>query len=116
LAITLKETGQLIGGCSLHKNKDEGASIGYTLNRQFWGKGYTTELARALLTFGFTQLNLHRIFALCDEENRTSAHVLEKIGMRREGHLIQDIRLKGQWRNSYLYAILEPEWRAGQER
>ncbi len=111
LAVTLKETGQLIGGGSIRKDKEETASIGYVLNRRFWGKGYATETAQALLEFGFSHLNLHRIFATCDEENPASVHVMEKIGMRREGHFLEDVREKGQWRNSYLYAILAKEWK-----
>jgi RimJ/RimL family protein N-acetyltransferase len=111
-AITLKDTGQLIGGGGIRIRQEESASIGYVLNRRFWGKGYATETARALLTFGFTRLNLHRMFATCDPENWASAHIMEKIGMRREGHFLEDVQKRGEWRNSYLYAILEREWRA----
>lgn len=110
-AITLNDTGQLIGGGGIRIGKEENASIGYVLNRRFWGKGYATETANALLTFGFTRLNLHRMVATCDPENWASAHVMEKIGMRREGHFMEDVQIRGEWRNSYLYAILEKEWK-----
>ena len=61
-------------------------------------------------------LSLHRIWATCDVDNRASARILEKVGMRREGHLRHSVRRKGEWRDSYLYAILEPEWQDGSGR
>jgi RimJ/RimL family protein N-acetyltransferase len=85
--------------------------IGYCLNRDFWGKGYGTEVARALITFGFEQLNLHRIYATCDPQNTASAHVLEKAGMQREGHLRERKWVKGRWRDFLLYAVLDREWK-----
>jgi len=72
---------------------------------------YATEAARALLTFGFGQLRLHRIFATCDPANTASARVLEKIGMQREGLLREHEWVKGRWRDSFLYAILDHEWK-----
>jgi RimJ/RimL family protein N-acetyltransferase len=113
LAIVLKAGGQLIGGCRIEIRSAVNGSgdLGYVLDRRHWGHGYATEAIRALLGFGFARLALHRIWATCDVENRASARVLEKIGMRREGHLRQNVRRKGEWRDSYLYAILAPEWR-----
>ena len=83
---------------------------GYCLNRDYWGHGYATEAAQAVISFGFEQLGLHRIFAICDPCNVASWRVLARAGMRREGHLLEDRWQKGQWRDSYLYAILEREW------
>ena len=112
LAIVLKATNTLIGGCGIYlisPDNQEG-SIGYVLNRNFWGQGYATETAQALLEFGFNQLKLHRIFATCDPKNTASARVLEKIGMRREAYFREHKWIKGKWRDSLLYAILEHEW------
>ncbi len=64
----------------------------------------------ALLAFGFGDIALHRIFSRCDPENVASARVLEKIGMQQEGRLRQHERVRGKWRDSYVYAILEEEW------
>jgi RimJ/RimL family protein N-acetyltransferase len=110
-AIVLKAENQLIGGCGLHLENEHNGMIGYVLNRRHWGQGYATETARALLAFGFEHFKRHRITAQCDVQNAGSYHVMEKLGMRREGHLRQDIQIHSQWRNSYLYAILEDEWR-----
>ncbi len=111
LAITLKDTGQLIGGCGITVSNPESREgwLGYCLNRSFWGNGYATETAAALVRFGFEELHLHRVFAMCDPENSASAHVLEKSGMKREGHLREHKWSKGEWRDSYLYAILEQD-------
>jgi RimJ/RimL family protein N-acetyltransferase len=113
LAVVLRDRNRLIGGCGIYESNIQGCEgwIGYCLNRQFWGQGYATEAARALLEFGFTHLNLHRIFALCDTANTASAHVMEKIGMQYEGHLRENMQCKGAWRDSLLYAILDREWK-----
>ena len=85
----LKTKGQIIGGCGIHieQSENRAAYIGYGFNRHFWGQGFATESAQALLKFGFEQLNLHRTWATCDPQNFASARVLEKIGMTCEGRL-----------------------------
>jgi RimJ/RimL family protein N-acetyltransferase len=109
----LKSDGQLIGGCRLNiaDAKSRQGRIAYLFNRNYWGRGYATEATAAIIAFGFEQLGMHRIFATCDVKNFASARVLEKVGMRREGLRREDELLRGEWRDSYLYAILEQEWR-----
>jgi RimJ/RimL family protein N-acetyltransferase len=112
LAIIMKDTRRLIGSCGIHESNpaDREGWIGYCLNRRYWHQGFGTETAKALLEFGFNHLRLHRIFATCMPANTASAHVLEKTGMRLEGHLRQHRLVKGEWRDSFLYAILGEEW------
>ena len=113
LAATLQETGELIGNCGLrleHPGAMEG-DIGYEFAPQYWGNGYATEVARSMLTLGFEELRLHRIWAGCIAENVGSAHVLEKIGMQREGQHRDKEWFKGRWWDTYTYAILAHEWR-----
>jgi RimJ/RimL family protein N-acetyltransferase len=114
LAVILKGEQRLIGGCRLHLTNllYREAALGYGLERAAWRQGYATEAALALLAFGFEQVSLHRIFAICDPANTGSARVLEKIGMHFEGHLREHLWAKGHWRDSLLYAILEQEWQA----
>lgn len=90
--------------------------LGYVVRRARWGRGYATEAARLVLGFGFETLRLHRIEATCSPENAASVRVLEKIGMRREGHFREHVLAHGLWRDSYLYAILEEEWPSGPTR
>jgi [ribosomal protein S5]-alanine N-acetyltransferase len=86
------------------------ADMGYELDPAFWGRGYATEAARALLDHGFRVLGLHRIHAHCLAENAASARVLEKLGMRLEGRLIQAERVGGRWHDVLLYGTLAHEW------
>lgn len=112
LAVILKSETKLIGsgGITIASSVHKEAELGYSFNRRFWGQGYATEAARAFVAFGFEELGLHRICATCAPANVASARVMEKIGMRREGHLREHRWIKGKWRDSYLYAILEQEW------
>jgi RimJ/RimL family protein N-acetyltransferase len=112
LAVVLASGGQLIGRCGLGVTDFElrEAVLWYTLHPDHWGRGYTTEAARAMLGFGFGELMLHRIWADCDPRNTASWRVLEKLGMRREGHLIENARIKGEWVDSLIYAVLNREW------
>jgi ribosomal-protein-alanine N-acetyltransferase len=114
LAVTRADTGRLVGGCGVRISNpaDRGGDMGYCLRRDQWGFGLGTEAALAILGFGFGQLGLHRIIATCDTKNEASSRVLEKAGMRREGHFRSDSMMHGVWRDSYLYAVLEDEWRA----
>jgi RimJ/RimL family protein N-acetyltransferase len=86
------------------------ADIGYEIDPQYWGRGYATEAARAIVVFGFTTLGAHRIWAQCIAENRASARVLEKVGMRLEGRLREDEHFKGRRWDTLIYAILISEW------
>jgi ribosomal-protein-alanine N-acetyltransferase len=113
LAVVLKQDGGLIGACGLHvtqPRRNEGY-LGYWLGRPFWGNGYATEALAGLLTLGFHELELHRIFAYCCPENGSSIRCLEKVGMRQEGRLRQHTWKHGLWQDMFLYAILADEWR-----
>ncbi|RHW40126.1 N-acetyltransferase [Lysinibacillus yapensis] len=90
---------------------DRKGEIGYIVHPDYWGLGYATEMAKLLIDFGFSQLNLHRISATCDPRNIGSVRVLEKAGMAREGTIRDDFLLHNGWRDSYIYGVLEQEWR-----
>ena len=111
-AVTLKATGQVIGNCNIRKNRPEDrvAEMGYEIAPHYWGNGYATEAARAIVELGFGPLDLHRIAAWCIAENTASSHVLEKLGMRLEGRLREQEWLKQRWWDTLLYAILEREY------
>ena len=118
LAVELRSEQKRIGSVRLHLNdrKNASAYIGYVFNRRYWNQGYATEAAGALLGTAFKVLRLHRVWATCDTRNIASARVMEKLGMRREAHLIKDVFQKDEWRDSYLYAILADEWFAMNDR
>ena len=108
----LKETNQHIGDCALFVT-DEGnqAEIGFTLSQEHQGHGYATEAVSAIMNFVFTEFNIHRIQATCDCKNQGSIKLLERLGMRQEGHFIENIFFKGAWGDEYSYAILKAEWK-----
>lgn len=61
--------------------------LGYVLARRWWGQGFATEAAEAIVAWALAQAEVHRVWAVCDVDNVASARVLEKVGMRREGRL-----------------------------
>jgi len=113
LAMILRSENKLIGNGGIRQNNHDAteAEIGYEIDPNYWGNGYATETANALLKFGFQELKLHRISSYCIADNKASAHVLEKIGMKCEGKLRENALIKGRWLDTLLYAILEDEWK-----
>jgi RimJ/RimL family protein N-acetyltransferase len=105
---------ELVGLCGLVLNPELGeGEVWYLLRPDLWGSGVVTEAARALVSVGFEELRLHRVWASCLPMNPASARVLEKLGFRREGYLRQNLRIHGVWQDSYLYAVLDTEWDKG---
>lgn len=102
----------LIGHIIFHKYFGEHTyEIGWVFNPKYYNKGYASEAARAVLEYGFKELNLHRIIATCQPQNIPSYRVMEKIGMKREGHFKKCIPNGDEWWDEYYYAILEEEWK-----
>ena len=94
------------------------AEIGWVFHPAHGGKGYATEAARAAAGLAFGALGVHRLFARLDTRNTGSVRVCERLGMRREAHLVEnDVDQDGAWGSEYVYALLAAEWRerAGRE-
>jgi RimJ/RimL family protein N-acetyltransferase len=85
--------------------------VGYVFNPEFQGKGLATEAARAMLRWGLEEFDLHRIVGRCHAHNSASAALLQRLGMRREARFIDNAIVKGAWREEYVYAMLQHEWR-----
>jgi ribosomal-protein-alanine N-acetyltransferase len=85
-AIVLRNDDMLIGAIGLVINQQhENAELGYWIGKPYWGNGYCTEAAKAVLHYGFTVLGLNRIYASHMSRNPASGRVMEKIGMKYEG-------------------------------
>jgi len=112
LAVTLRDCGTLIGNCGIRRKPDNSweADIGYELAPEYWGQGYATEAALALVDFGFLELGLDRISSWCIADNAASARVLKRLGFRQEGCLRSNEYFKGRWWDTLLFALLKPEW------
>lgn len=103
---------KLIGGVGLKLIDWENrtAEIGYVLHPDYWGEGFALEAAHVLIHAGFVDLGLQRIIATCDQRNKASARVMERLGMRREGAFRGSKHIQGEWRDEFLYAILAAEF------
>jgi RimJ/RimL family protein N-acetyltransferase len=112
-AVTLKKDGLLIGAIGLHFSvRNHSAEIGYWIGVPYWGQGYCTEAARAILEYGFEERDLNRIQARHITENPASGRVMQKLGMTPEGTMRQAIFSWGTYRDSAMYAILRDEYKA----
>lgn len=115
-AVELKETHKLIGNIYLEKGEFETWEIGYVFNRHFQGKGYATEAAKALVDMAFSKWGARRLIAMCNPVNERSWKLMERLGMRRESVLRQNIYFNrdasGQpiWQDTYGYGLLKEEW------
>lgn len=107
--IFLKDNGNLIGDVDLF-NIARGALqrclIGYSLDKQYNGKGYTTEAVSLAVEFAFNELKLHRIDAGTMLNNIGSMRVLEKSGFHREGIEVKGVKINGQWEDHQVFAII----------
>ena len=112
LAAVLRESGELIGDCSLHwvSAEHRQAEIGFIFHPDHHGHGYATEAAAALIALAFDDLRAHRVFGRLEARNTASARVLERLGMRKEAHLVENEHIKGEWQSEVVYALLEREW------
>ncbi len=115
-AITLRDDGHLIGGVGLRFGFDhQHAELGYWIGVPYWGNGYATEAARAMVRYGFETLQLHRIFASHFKHNAASGRILVKLGMRHEGCQREHIRKWDQFVDLELYGLLRQEWQTSRE-
>ena len=106
-AVTRRDTADLIGGMGFHVDQSN-AMLGYCFAKPAWGRGFATEAARLVLGFGFKELGVHRVWAGCDPENAGSIQVLKRLGMIQEGHMRQDCNIRGEWRDTLLFSVLNP--------
>ncbi len=111
-AITLLATGELCGAVGLHPDPvHPRAELGYWIGLPHWGHGYATEAARAVVDFGFRELQLQRIFAHHFQGNTVSGRVLQKVGMKYEGCQRGHIEKWGQLLDLENYGMLREDWR-----
>ncbi|MBW3545533.1 MAG: GNAT family N-acetyltransferase [Bacteroidetes bacterium] len=85
--------------------------VWYKIHKDHWRKGFATEALRAVLAYGFGELQLHRIEAGCAVANKGSVAVLKKVGMQKEGSKRKVLPLASGWSDNYEYAILEEDWK-----
>ena len=115
-AVALKHSGKVIGNITLTRQDFDTWELGYVFNARYQGHGYAAESAAAVVENAILHLHARRIIAMCDPKNEKSWKLLERLHMRREGHLHQNVYFKtdgnGQplWKDTYLYGILASQW------
>jgi RimJ/RimL family protein N-acetyltransferase len=112
-AVVLKESCEVIGESVLflRSARHRQGEIGFAVHPDHHGCGYATETGRLLLELAFGQFELHRVIGRLEPRNTASARVLERLGMRKEAHLVENELVKGEWQSEAVYALLEREWR-----
>jgi RimJ/RimL family protein N-acetyltransferase len=113
LVAELRETGEMVGHLTLTLGPPEHkqAEIGFMFHPAHQGRGYATEAAEEVVRLAFSTYGLHRLYGRLEPRNTASARVLEKLGMRREAHLVENEWVKGEWQSEAIYALLAREWR-----
>jgi RimJ/RimL family protein N-acetyltransferase len=118
IAFALRGSGALVGDCGLkvHESEPRHATIGITVAPAYQGRGLASEGLSCLFDHLFTKTELQRVVADADPENVPAWSLLERLGMRREGHLRESLWFKGRWADEYLYAIRREEWPGPESR
>lgn len=111
-ALVYRKAKYRIGAIELSniKEEDETASMGYWIGKPFWNLGYCTEAARAILKYGFEELNLNKIHAHHFRHNLASGIIMQKIKMKHEGYLRQHIRKCFQFEDIEAHGNLKQEF------
>lgn len=110
LAIEALARPGLVGFIRLALGSHRAAKLGYAIHAEHWGHGYATDAAEAMLTFGFSDLALHRVTAAVGPDNSASIGVLQRLGFKPEGRLRDHVFTNGAWRDSLLYSLLAHEF------
>ena len=112
LAVIDKASGKLIGCIQFPEGDDpEVRQMGWLLDKDFWGRGLAYEAAAALMSYGFMELKLHRIWAHTMDDIK-AVGLMKKLGMTQEGLLRQHCKSTDgkKWRDRYYYGILREEY------
>lgn len=110
LGVCIETSSTFIGGVGLRLELDHHrAELGYWIGVPYWGNGYATEAARALLRYGFDELKLHRIYASYFSNNPASGRIMAKLGMRKEGCLRSHMVKWGEYHDLMIYGMVKED-------
>jgi RimJ/RimL family protein N-acetyltransferase len=110
-AVTLRSTEELVGTVGLEiRAEHKRAELGYWVGRPYWGQGYCTEAAAAVLKYAFEVLGLERVYAMHFKRNPASGRVMQKVGMRHEGELRRHFQKWNEPQDVEIYGILRDEF------
>ena len=118
LAIVLNEGDQHIGSVGLMgiSHREQRAELGIVIgDKSQWGQGYGREAIRLMLDYGFTELNLHRIFLRVDASHTAAIRCYASCGFKQEGCLRDAVYHHGSFEDQLIMSVLRPEYKAGDE-
>ena len=102
--------GPLYGAIALSNNKKfNNGELAYWIGEEFWGNGYATEAAQAILRFAFDEKKYHKVFARYFHSNQASGRVMQKLGMKKEGIFIDHVKKENQYVDLVYYGIINPQ-------
>lgn len=110
LAITCKKTGVYMGIAGIRLEASQQASVGCGLARQYQSASIAEEAMKALISYGFNRLNVHRVYAETISQNRAAVHLCKRVGMRTEAEFIENRFFKHQWWSTTILAMLASEF------
>ena len=106
LAICNQETNQLIGDLALHTLEDEGCfEIGFTISREWQGKGFAKEAATKLLDYLFEEVGAKQIIATTDSRNTPSIRLMEALGFRQKPEKTWDEEFKEEHVSVFFFEL-----------
>ncbi len=118
-AVELRDTHKMIGHLYFAQTEPidfQTWELGYIFNPKFMNKGFCTESSKEIIQFAFNDLKAHRVEAFCNPLNDASWHVLENIGMKREGFFKEkaffrrDSENNPIWHDCYAYGITSKDY------
>ena len=112
-AICSADNNIFYGVCTLNfwKKDHRKAETGYWIFPEYWGRGIVPEALSQIFDYGFTEMNLHRISAEVEDNNKRSTAVLKRAGFEYEGTLRECEIKDGRFINLQIYALLKKEGR-----
>ena len=112
LAVRDKSTGKLLGDLGLHflDADRHQVEVGITISPEQQKRGYASEALATVLEYLFVDLKVHRVVGSVDRDNQASSCLLQKLGFRKEGHLVQSLLIDGEWVDDVVFGLLSSEW------
>lgn len=113
-AITTLAPGELIGSIGLViERRFDCAELGYWIAKENRNAGYCTEAARAVVTYGFDELGLNKVYSSHLNRNPASGRVMQKLGMTREGQQARHVKKWDVYEDIVLYGLVREVWTRG---
>ena len=114
-AIIERESNEYVGQIGItivsDRIKNGVGQLAYFIQKNYWGRGYTTEAAKRVIDFAFEDIGLHKIITGCLTENIASEKIMRKCNMVKEAELVKHVWHENEWKDRIEYRLLREEWK-----